>query len=222
MIEDTTIAHISFQELPCDAKQNCKRPTLGDKTVKVLVVGTLQAEVATADVVDGLVVDHEGAVGMLEGGVCGENRVVGLDNLRRGLRGRVDAELEFALLAIVDRETLHQQSTKARAGAAAERVEDQKALETTAVIGNTANLIQHLVDQLLADGVMAARVVVGGILLAGNHVLGVEKATVGSCADLVNNIRFKVAVDRPWHVFAIAYITSPWLASCAAYCFRVG
>lgn len=48
-------------------------PTLSNQAVKVLVVGTLQAEVAAADVVDGLVVDHEGAVGVLEGGVGGED-----------------------------------------------------------------------------------------------------------------------------------------------------
>jgi hypothetical protein len=54
--------------------------TLGDETVQVLVVGALDAEVPPADVVDGLIVDHEGAVGVLQGGVGGKNRVVGLHN----------------------------------------------------------------------------------------------------------------------------------------------
>jgi hypothetical protein len=54
--------------------------TLCDETVQVLVVGALNAEVPSADVVDGLVVDHEGAVGVLEGGVGGENGVVWLNN----------------------------------------------------------------------------------------------------------------------------------------------
>ena len=42
---------------------------LGDQTVQVGVGGSLDVQVATADVVDGFVVDHEGAVGVLQGGV---------------------------------------------------------------------------------------------------------------------------------------------------------
>lgn len=180
------------------------RPTLGNQAVEVLVVGALKAEVATADVVDGLVVHHEGAVGVLERGVRREDRVVGLDDRGRGLGGGIDAELELALLAIVDREALHQQGAEARASATAERVEHQEALETAAVVGDAADLVEDLIDQLLADGVVTTRIVVGSVLLAGDHVFGVEKAAIGSSADLVNNIRLKVAVDRSRNVFSIA------------------
>ena len=51
---------------------------LADQTVQVGVGGALNVQVATADVVDGLVVDHEGAVGVLQGGVGGQDGVVGL------------------------------------------------------------------------------------------------------------------------------------------------
>ena len=53
---------------------------LADQTIEVGVGGAIDVEVATADVVDGLVVDHEGTVGMLQGGVGGQDRVVGLDD----------------------------------------------------------------------------------------------------------------------------------------------
>jgi len=76
--------------------------TLSDQSVQVLVVRSLDAEVAAADVVDGLVVDHEGAVRVLKGGVSGEDGVVGLDDRGGDLRSRVDTELELALLAVVD------------------------------------------------------------------------------------------------------------------------
>ena len=51
---------------------------LADQTVEVGVGGALNVQVAAADVVDGLVVDHEGAVGVLQGGVGGQDGVVGL------------------------------------------------------------------------------------------------------------------------------------------------
>jgi hypothetical protein len=177
---------------------------LSDETVEVLIVGALEAQVATADVVDGLVVDHEGAVGMLKSGVGGQDGVVRLDDRSGCLRGRVDAELQLALLAVVNRQTLHQKGTETRAGTATERVKDQEALETTAVVGYTADLVEHLVDQLLTDSVVTTSIVVGGILLAGNHVLGVEKAAVRTGADLVDDVGLKIGVDGAGNIFAVA------------------
>ena len=178
--------------------------TLGNQAVQVLVVGALQAEVAAADVVDGLVVHHERAVGVLQRGVRGQDRVVGLDNRGGRLRGRVDAELQLALLAIVDRQTLHEEGAEAGTSTATERVEDQEALETTAVVGDPADLVEDLVDQLLADRVVATGIVVGRILLAGDHVLGVEQAAIGASPDLVDDVGLEIAVDRARHVLAIA------------------
>ena len=68
---------------------------LADQTVQVGVGGTLDVQVATADVVDGLVVDHEGTVGVLEGGVGCQDRVVRLNDGSRHLWGRVDGELKL-------------------------------------------------------------------------------------------------------------------------------
>lgn len=179
------------------AQQNRARPrrTLSDQTVEVDVVGALEAEVATADVVDGLIVNHEGAVGVLQGGVGGQDGVVWLDDGGGGLGSRVDAELQLALLAVVDGQALHQQGTETRSSATAERVEDQETLETGAAVGDAADLVEDAVDKLLADGVVATGIVVGGILLAGDHVLGVEQASVRAGSDLVDNIGLKIAVD---------------------------
>ena len=177
---------------------------LGNQTVQVGVGGSLDVQVTTADVVDGLVVDHERAVGVLQGGVGGQDRVVWLNDSGRDLRGRVDGELELGLLAVVDAETLHQERGEAGAGATAERVEDEEALETSALIGQLADAVQHEVDDLLADGVVAASVVVGGVLLAGDELLGVEELTVGARAHLVNHGRLEVDEDGARHMLASA------------------
>ena len=54
---------------------------------------SFDAQVFPADVVDGLVVHHEGAVGVLEGGVRREDCVVRLDHGCGYLRCWVDCEL---------------------------------------------------------------------------------------------------------------------------------
>jgi hypothetical protein len=97
---------------------------------------------------------------VLESGVGGQDRVVWLNNRSCGLRSWVNAELQFDLLAEVDGETLHEKSTETRSSSTTERVEDEKTLETSAVISDVANLVQYLVNQLLANSVVTTSVVV--------------------------------------------------------------
>ncbi len=91
-------------------------------------------QICSADVVDGLVVHHEGAVGVLQGGVGGQDGVVGLHHSSGHLRGGVDGELQLGLLAVVHRQTLHQQGGETRAGATSEAVEDQESLKPSALV----------------------------------------------------------------------------------------
>ena len=177
---------------------------LSDEAVQVLVVGPLESEVASADVVDSLVVDHEGTVRVLKGGVGGEDGVVRLDDRGGGLWCWVNAELELALLSVVDGQTLHEEGSETRSGSATEGVEDEETLETRAVVGNAADGVKDLVNQLLSDGVVTTGVVVGRILLSGNHVLRVEQAAVGTGADLIDHVGLEIAVDGTWDVLALA------------------
>lgn len=140
---------------------------------------------------------------MLQSSVGGEDGVVGLDNGGGGLGRRVDAELELALLSVVDRQTLHQESTETRTSSTTERVEDQEALETNTVVGNATNLVEHTVNKLLSDSVVATGIVVGSILLASDHHLGVEKVSVSTSSDLVNDVGLEIAVDGSGNIFAL-------------------
>jgi hypothetical protein len=82
-----------------EAKRGCDGgDNLGDEAVEVGVGGRVDVEVAATDVVDGLVVDHEGAVGVLQGGVSAQGGVVGFHHRRRDLEGEKHEKL--ALLQI--------------------------------------------------------------------------------------------------------------------------
>lgn len=77
----------------------------------MLLVGVGQAfnvQVVTAYVVDGFVVDHEGAVGVLQGGVRIQDGIVRIDDGGRDLRSRIDGELQLGLLAVVNRMAFYQ------------------------------------------------------------------------------------------------------------------
>jgi hypothetical protein len=176
---------------------------LSNQTIQVLVVGSLQAKVTTTDVINSFVINHERTIGVLKCSMGSQDRVVWLNNRGGSLWSRIDAELQFALLAIIHGQTLHKESTEARTSSTAERMEDQESLETSAVIGNTANLVKDLIDQLLADCVVTASIIVGGVLLASYHMFGVEQAAVGTGADLIHNIGLEVAVDGAGNIFTL-------------------
>merc|ERR1712086_1200376 len=137
--------------------------------------------------VERLVVNHEGDVGVLEEAVGGEHAVVRLHDGGRDLGRGVDGEGQLRLAAVVDGQALEQQGAEAGAGATSDGVEDEEALEAGAVVRQLANAVEDEVDDLLADGVVAAGVVVGRVLLAGDQLLRVVQLAVGAGADLVHD-----------------------------------
>jgi hypothetical protein len=108
-------------------------------------------------------------------------------------------------LAVVDRQTLHQQGAESGTSSTAERVENEETLQTRAVVGNAADLVEDLVNELLSDRVVATGVVVRRILLAGDHVLRVEEGPVGAGADLVDDVGLQIGVDGTRDVLALAW-----------------
>merc|ERR1719228_478339 len=177
---------------------------LADQPVQVGVAWPLYVEISSTDVVDRLVADHECTIAVLESCVRAQGGVVGLHHGRGYLGSWVNAELQLRLLPVVDRQPLHQERGEARTGAAGEGMEDEKALKSSAVVGQLPHPVQHKVDDLLADGVVASGIVVGGVLLARHHLLRVEKLLVGPSPDLVDDGGLKIEEDGPWYMLASA------------------
>lgn len=86
---------------------------LRDQTIQMLERRTLDVEVAAADVVDGFVVDEEGAVGVLDCGMRGEYGVVGLYDGGGHAGSGVDGEFEFAFFAVVGGEAFEEEGAEA-------------------------------------------------------------------------------------------------------------
>lgn len=122
---------------------------------------------------------------MLQSGVSGQDRVVWFDYGRRDLGSGVDRELQLRSLAVLHAEALHQQGREAGARAASKRVEDEEALQARAHLREAAHSLHHHVNHFLSHSVVAASVVVGSVLLAGNQLLRVEQLTIGASANFV-------------------------------------
>jgi hypothetical protein len=91
---------------------------------------------------------------------------------------------------------LEEERAEAGAGATAERMENEEALQPRALIRELADAVEGEVDDLLADGVVPARVVVRGVLLAVDQLFRVEELPVRAGADLFDHRRLEVDEDR--------------------------
>jgi len=177
---------------------------LTNQSVEVGVRWPLYIEVSTADVIDGLVVDHEGTVRVLQCGVGGQDGVVRFNHSSGDLGSRVDGELKLGLLSVVNRKTLHQKCRESRSSSSTEGVEEKESLKSSTLISQLTDTVQDKVDNLLSNGVVTSGVVVGGVLLAVDQLLGVIKLTVGSNSGLVNDSWLEVDKDSSWNVLSTA------------------
>src|SRR5690606_1923927 len=83
-----------------------RRHHLSDQSVQIGVGGTLDVQVAAAHIVQSLVIQAEGAVGVLQQRVGSEHVVVRLHHGGGDLRGRHDGEGQLGLSAVVNGQTL--------------------------------------------------------------------------------------------------------------------
>jgi hypothetical protein len=81
-------------------------------------------------------------------------------------------------------------------------VEDQEALETSALVGELSDSVEDEVNNFLTDGVVTTGVVVGGVFLAGDQLFWVEELSVGASSDFVDDGWFEVNKDATWDVLA--------------------
>jgi len=175
---------------------------LRDESVEVGVGGSLNIEVSSADIVDGLVVEHDGDIGVLKEGVSGEDGVVWLNDGGGDLRGWVDGESELGLLTVIDGESLEEEGSETGTGTTTDGVEDKESLETSALIGELSDSVEAEVNNLLTDGVVTTGEVVGGILLTRDELLGVEKLSVGAGTDFIDNGGLEIEEDSAGDVLA--------------------
>jgi hypothetical protein len=114
---------------------------------------------------------------VLKEGVSGEHGVVGFHDGSGDLRGWVDAEVELALLSVVNGESLKEKRAETRSCTTTDGVEDEETLETSTLVGELPHSVEAEVHDFLTNGVMTTGIVVRGILLASNKLFCEEKVS---------------------------------------------
>ena len=142
------------------------RDSLGNESVQVGVGWSLDIEVSSADIIDGLVIKDDSDIGVLKKGVSGEDGVVWLDNGGGDLWGWVDGETELGLLSVIDGKSLEKERSETGSGTSTDGVEDEETLESCALIGELSDSIEAEINDFLTNGVMSSGEVVGGIFFS--------------------------------------------------------
>ena len=173
---------------------------LGNKSVKVGVSWSLDVEVSSADIVNGLVIDHDSDVSVLQKGMGGKDGVVWLNNSGGNLWGWVDGETKLGFLTVIDGKSLEEKRSKTGSGTSTDGVEDEETLKTSALIGKLSDSVEAEIDDLLTNGVMSSSEVVSGILFTRDELLWMEELSVSSGSNLIDNGWLEIKEDGSWDV----------------------
>jgi len=168
---------------------------LGNESVKVGVGWSLNVKVSSADIVDGLVVEHDGDIGVLKEGVGGEHGVVWLNNGGGDLWGWVHDEAELGFLTVIDGESLEEEGSETGTGTTTDGLEGEETLETSALIGKLSDSVEAEIDDFLTNGVVTTSEVVGSIFFTRDELLGMEELSVGTSSNFIDDGWLKIEED---------------------------
>ena len=178
------------------------RDNLSDESVQVGVGWSLNVEVSSADVIDGLVIEHNSDVSVLQEGVGREDGVVWLNNSGGNLWGWVDGESELGFLSVVDGKSLEEEGSESRSSSTTNRVEDEETLKSGTLVSQFSDSVEAEIDDFFTNGVVTSGEVVGSILLSRDELLWVEELSVGSGSDLIDNGWLEIEEDASWDVLS--------------------
>ena len=95
---------------------------------------------------------------MLQRSVGCQYRVVRLNDRVRRLWCRVDTELQLRLLSVICGQALKQKRAETGASTTSKGMENEKSLQTGAVVCETTNFVHDNVDMFLTHGVMTTSI----------------------------------------------------------------
>ena len=174
----------------------------GHQVVKVTVGRGGELQGAEADVVQGLVVEGEALVGVLDKLVDGEGGVVRLHDGVGHLGGRDHGVGGHHAVGVLLTDLGDQKGAHTSTGSTTHGVGELEALEAVSGLGLLADNVKDGVDELSSLGVVALGPVVSGTVLSEHEVIGAEELAEGSSADGVHGTGLKIHEDGTGHVAA--------------------
>jgi hypothetical protein len=173
----------------------------GDEVVQVTVGWGGEFQGPEADIVESLVIDAVGLVGVLDQLVDGEGGVVRLDDGVRDFWRWDDGEGVHDSVWVFLSDFGDEQSSHTGTGTATQRVSQLKTLKAIARLGLLSYDIENGIDEFSAFGVVTFGPVVTGSGLTENEVIWSEDLTEWTGPDTVHGTWLQIDEDGSWDVF---------------------
>jgi hypothetical protein len=165
------------------------------QVVKISVRWVGELESSHADIVESLVVDTKGLIGVFNQLMDGESSIVRLDNGIRDLGGWHNREGSHHTVGEFLTDLGDQERTHTSTSSTSERMGDLETLETVAALSLTTNNIQDLVDKLSTLGIMSLSPVVSSSRLAKDEVVRSEELTERTSTDSIHSTWLQIDED---------------------------
>jgi hypothetical protein len=180
-----------------------------DQVVKIPVGWVGELEGFHADIVESLVVNTEGLVGVLDQLMDGKGGVVWLDNSVRDFGGWDDGESSHHAVGKLFANLGDQERTHTGTSSTTKGVGDLEALEAVTALSLSTNNVKNLVDKLSTLSVMALSPVVTSTGLTENEVIGAEELTEWASADGIHGTWLQIDQDGPRNILVAGSLANP-------------
>lgn len=171
-----------------------------DQVVEISIRWVGELEGSHADVVESLVIDTEGLIGVLDQLMNGKGGIVWLDNGIRDLGRWNNRESGHHTVWELLADLGDQERTHTSTSSTTERVGDLETLEAVTSFGLATNDIENLVNKLSTLSVMSLSPVVTGTGLAENEVVGAEELAKGASTDSIHGTWLQIDEDGTGNV----------------------
>jgi len=165
------------------------------QVVKISVGWVGELEGSRADIVESLVIDAEGLIGVLDQLMNGEGGIVWLDNGVGHLGGWDNGEGSHHAVWELLTDLGDQERTHTSTGSTTKRVGDLETLKAVAALSLTTNDIEDLVDELSTLSVMSLSPVVASSRLTEDEVVGTEELTERTSTDGIHGTWLQIDED---------------------------
>merc|ERR1719324_220449 len=206
---DTRVGHevgLEFGDVHIESSiETQRRGQRGDdlcqQAVQICVGWALDVKIASADIIQCLIVIHDSHICVFEQRMHTQNGIVRFYYCSCNLRACPNREAQLRLLAVIDRKTLEHQTSESAASSTSNCIEDHETLQACAIVCEFTDTVKNQINNFFANRVMTACEVVGCIFFSCDELLWMEQLAIGASADFVNDGRFQVYHDTARNMF---------------------
>jgi len=175
---------------------------LSNKSVQVGVCWSFDIKVSSANIINGFVIEDNSDISVLKKRVSWKNWIVWLNNSSWNLWWWIYSESEFGFLTVIDWKSFEKKGSKSWSSTSSNCIEDEETLKTCALISKFSYSVKTEINDFFTNSIVTSGEIVCCIFLSWNELFWMEKLSVSSSSNFINDSSFKIKEDSSWDVLS--------------------